>query len=124
MVRQQRADNRRSSMKFTSAKIAIAGVVLAVALTGCVVTARPVVPAVGVGIVYSAPPPPPAEVVVGVAPSPGFFWVGGNYGWEGGRYVWHGGRWMAPRPGYRWVPHHWVEGGGGWHPEPGHWVRA
>jgi hypothetical protein len=111
-------------MKITTVKIAIAGVVLGLALTGCVVTARPAVPVVGVGIVYSAPPPPPAEVVVGVAPSPGYFWVGGNYVWEGGRYVWHGGRWMAPHPGYRWVPHHWVEGGGGWHPEPGHWVRA
>src|SRR5580658_9370343 len=52
-------------------------------------------------------PPPPQEEVIGVAPSPGYFWIGGVWFWEGGQHVWHPGRWQAPRAGYRWVPHHW-----------------
>src|SRR5579862_1336724 len=121
MCRQRRADNRRKLMKFSSAKIAMAGLALGVALSGCVVTARPVVP---VGVVYAAPPPPPPEPVVGIAPGPGYFWVGGAYFFEGGRYVWHPGRWMAPRAGYHWVPHAWVHAGGGWHMQEGHWARG
>jgi len=123
MLRHRARTTRRSFMQLTSAKIALAGVLLGVALSGCVVSAPPEVPVVGVGFVAAAPPPPPAEVVVGIAPGPGYFWVGGNYVWEGGRYVWRAGHWMAPRQGYRWVPHRWVQGGGGWHAEPGHWMR-
>jgi WXXGXW repeat (2 copies) len=116
-------------MKLISVRVAVAGALLAAALSGCVVTARPVVPAVGVevaapGVEVIAPsaPPAPQVEVVGVAPAPGYFWIGGAWFWEGGRYAWHPGHWMAPRPGYRWEPHHWVYANGGWHMHAGHWV--
>jgi hypothetical protein len=100
-------------------RIAAAGVLLSVALSGCIVAPAP--GPVGV-VAYSAPPAPQVEVV-GVAPTPGYFWVGGNYFWEGGRYAWHPGYWQAPRPGYRWVPHAWTRAGNGWRMSPGHWAR-
>jgi hypothetical protein len=73
----------------------------------------------------AGPVAPPAPVVetYGVAPSPGFFWVGGYWNWAGGRHVWVGGHWEAPRAGYRWAPHHWVQRRDGWHLAPGHWAR-
>lgn len=111
-------------MKLTFVKVAVAGALVGAVLSGCVVTARPVVPTVGVGVEVVAPsaPPAPQVEVVGVAPAPGYFWIGGAYFWEGGRYVWRGGRWEAPRPGYHWVPHAWVYANGGWHMHAGHWV--
>jgi hypothetical protein len=105
-------------MRPISLKAAIAGALLAATLSGCVVTARPA----GEVIAYEAPPPVRYEVV-GVAPTPGYFWVGGAWFWEGGHYVWHPGRWEAPRSGYHWVPHAWVHTGGAWHMVPGHWAR-
>ena len=107
-------------MKVSSLMTALAGVLLALTLSACVVTARPVG---GEVVAYDAPPAPQYEVV-GVAPSPGYFWIGGAWFWEGGRYAWHPGHWEAPRAGYRWVPHTWVRGGGGWHMRPGHWERG
>jgi hypothetical protein len=103
-------------MKLISAKSTLAAVLLSAALSGCIVA-----PAPGV-VTYTAPPAPQVEVV-GVAPTPGYFWVGGWWAWEGGRYGWHPGYWQAPRPGYHWAPHRWVRAGGGWRMEPGHWAR-
>ncbi len=97
----------------------LAGVLLAGTLSGCVV-----VPAEPAGVVtYAAPPPVPYETI-GVAPVPGYFWVGGTWFWEGGRYAWHPGYWRAPRPGYHWVPHEWHANGNAWHMSPGHWARG
>ncbi|HVW68144.1 MAG TPA: YXWGXW repeat-containing protein [Steroidobacteraceae bacterium] len=93
---------------------------LCAALSACVVY-----PARGYyvgGPVAVAPPPPRAEVI-GVAPSPGYVWIGGYWGWEGGQHVWHGGHWDPPHPGYRWEPHHWVHQRDGWHLSGGRWVR-
>lgn len=73
-------------------------------------------------IVYQAPPPPPAEVY-GVAPAPGYFWIGGIWLWEGNRHVWHPGHWEAPRHGQVYVPHAWVPTGRGWQLQGGHWRR-
>jgi len=106
-------------MNFSSVKIALAGTLLGVALSGCVVTP---VGVRGEVVAYEAPPAVQYEEV-GVAPAPGYFWIGGAWFWEGGRYAWHPGRWEAPRPGYRWVPHAWVHSGGAWHMRPGHWER-
>ena len=104
-------------MRHISLKAAIAGVLLAATLSACVVTARPVG---GEVIAYEAPPAVRYEAI-GVAPSPGYIWVGGAWFWEGGRYAWHPGFWQAPRPGYHWVPHAWVQRGSAWHMAPGHW---
>lgn len=106
-------------MKLSSIRSAVAGVLLGAALGGCIVAPAP--GPVGV-VTYTAPPAPQVEVV-GVAPQPGYFWVGGAYFWEGGRYAWHPGYWQAPRAGYRWVPHAWVRSGNGWRMAPGHWAR-
>jgi hypothetical protein len=95
----------------------VLGVLLSAALAACVVSAA------GPGgevVAYEAPPPVRYEAV-GVAPSPGYFWIGGGWFWEGNRYNWHPGRWEAPRPGYRWQPHAWHQKGNEWHMAPGHW---
>ena len=117
-------------MKLISFRTTVAGALLGTLLSGCVVTARPVVPAVGVAVaapgveVIAPSAPPSAQVeVVGVAPAPGYFWVGGAWFWEGGRYAWHPGHWQAPRAGYHWVQHSWVRAPGGWRMQPGHWAR-
>ena len=94
---------------------------LSVTLSACVVY-----PARGYyvgGPVVVAPPPPVVETY-GVAPGPGFVWVGGYWNWEAGRHVWVGGRWEhPPGVGYRWEPHRWVREGDGWHLSRGHWAR-
>jgi hypothetical protein len=99
-------------------KIAAAACVLsAAALSGCVVTP------VGVEgeVVAYQPPPPVRYEVIGVAPAPGYFWIGGAWFWEGGRYDWRPGHWEAPREGYRWVAHGWRRSGNSWRMQPGHW---
>ena len=68
--------------------------------------------------------PPSAQVeVMGVAPYPGYIWLGGYWNWAGGRYAWVPGRWSAPRPGYHWVAPRWEHAGGGWHMSRGGWRR-
>ena len=111
-------------MRFVTVKTVIAGAVLAATLSGCVVTARPAAVGVSGEVVAYSPPPPVRYEVVGVAPGPGYFWVGGAWFWEGGRYAWHPGRWEAPRPGYHWVAHEWRPVGNSWHMTPGHWARG
>jgi hypothetical protein len=75
------------------------------------------------GEVIELAPPAPAYEVVGVAPGPGFFWIGGFWNWVGGRHQWVGGRWEAQRPGYAWTPHSWQRDGRGWRSNPGRWER-
>jgi hypothetical protein len=104
-------------MNLTSVKLAAAAALLGAALSGCVIGPAP---AYEGEVVYQAPPPPQYEAY-GVAPAPGYLWIGGAWFWEGGRYAWHPGRWEAPRPGYRWVPHRWARVGKGYRMAPGHW---
>jgi len=89
----------------------------ALLLAGCVV-----VPARGGGLVYVEPPAAQVEVV-GVAPGPGYVWIGGFWDWAGGRHVWVPGYWGRGRAGYEWVPHRWVAVDRGWRLERGHWRR-
>ena len=103
---------------FSSAKLAVASVLVAATLSACVVEPVP-----GGGVVAYAAPPELRIETVGVAPAPGYFWVGGSWFWEGGRYAWHGGYWERPRPGYHWVAHSWQHSNGNWHERPGHWAR-
>jgi hypothetical protein len=107
-------------MSFTKARLALAAALAGAALSACVVAPAPGYYAGGV--VVGAEPPPVQYEAVGVAPSPGYFWIGGSWFWTGGRYVWHGGYWERPRPGYRWVAHGWARGPGGWRETPGHWA--
>ena len=107
-------------MRFGSCKIAVACLVVGAALTGCVVAPAPGYYRAGV-VVSNVEPPPPQYEVVGVAPVPGYIWIGGAWFWEGGRYAWRPGHWEAPRPGYRWVPHTWRREGDRWHMEGGRW---
>jgi hypothetical protein len=73
-------------------------------MSGCVVAVRPapvvytqpvVTEPVGEVVVDTDPPPPQYEVV-GVAPGPGFIWIGGYYHWLGGRWVWYRGHYEHP----------------------------
>jgi hypothetical protein len=107
--------------RMVSVRIGMAIAVATLALGGCVVTARP---AYVVGAPVLVAPPPPRVEVIGVAPAPGFVWIGGYWGWSGGQHVWVGGHWAQGRPGYHWVPHHWEPAGGGWRLAPGHWARG
>jgi hypothetical protein len=101
----------------------------AVLLSGCVVVpahrgyARYEQPPGGPDDVVASAPPPPQYEVIGIAPFPGWFWIGGHWGWSGHRHAWYGGRWEAPRPGYRWAPHRWEPMGRGWREVPGRWQR-
>lgn len=74
------------------------------------------------GVVMVAPPAPRVEVI-GVAPSPGYVWVGGYWSWVGGRHEWVPGHWVASNKGHHWVAHQWVRQGDGWRMRPGHWER-
>ena len=100
--------------------LAVASIVAMTALAGCVVA--PVQPRFVGDVVVTAPPAPQVEVM-GVAPAPGYIWLGGYWNWVGGRHVWVQGHWEAPRPGYYWEPHVWVHVGNGWHLREGHWAR-
>jgi hypothetical protein len=73
------------------------------------------------GSAVAVAPPAPIVETYGVAPAPGYFWVGGYWSWSGGRHVWERGHWEAPRSGYRWAPHRWVHERDGWHQSRGHW---
>jgi len=105
-------------MRLITFKAAVAGVLLAATLAGCVLVPT------GEVVAYSEPPPLRYEAV-GIAPTPGYFWVGGTWFWESNRYNWHPGYWQAPRPGYRWVPHTWRHENNGWRAARGygHWER-
>jgi hypothetical protein len=94
---------------------------LAVALAGCVI-----VPDQRhyVGGVVMVAPPAPREEIVGVAPAPGYVWMGGYWGWVGDRHEWVPGHWAPPRAGRHWVGHQWVRQGDGWRMRPGHWERG
>ena len=98
----------------------LAGLAVCAALAGCVVEpAR--VHYVG-GVVVTEPPAPIVETY-GVAPYPGYIWLGGYWNWAGGRHEWVAGHWERPHPGYRWEPHHWERVEGGWRLREGHWAR-
>ncbi len=87
---------------------------------GCVV-----VPADGYyagGPVAVAPPPPQVEVI-GVAPGPGYIWIGGFWNWVGNRHAWVSGHWAPQRPGHAWSGPRWYRDGPGWRQEPGRWYR-
>lgn|ERR1035438_3613284 len=96
------------------------GVVLASAMTACVIVPDQRHYASGVVLVA---PPAPREEIIGVAPVAGYVWLGGYWDWVGNRHEWVAGRWAAPRPGHVWVPHQWVRQGDGWRLNPGHWQR-
>jgi hypothetical protein len=114
--------NMKSPTSFDSKRLSLlragagaAFVASALALTsGCVVAVRPV-PA---PVVYEQPvgyaqpgevivdqdPPAPVYETVGIAPGPGFFWIGGYYHWSGARWVWYRGHYeRPPHPGAAWI---------------------
>jgi len=98
----------------------LVGLALATAMNACVVVPDQRHYAGGVVLVA---PPPPREEVIGVAPVPGYVWIGGYWNWVGNSHVWVNGFWSAPRPGHVWVPHQWVRQGDGWRLNAGHWAR-
>src|SRR5208283_2462311 len=81
------------------------GALLAAAVTACVVVPDQRHYAGGVVLVA---PPAPREEIIGVAPVPGYVWIGGYWNWVGNSHAWVPGHWVAPRPGHVWVAHQWV----------------
>jgi hypothetical protein len=119
-----------SVMKKNVLKPMLAVVGASFLLTGCVVRERTVYtnggppPAQASADVEVDGPPPADQVdtVVGVAPAPGFVWVGGFYGWGGGRWVWHAGYWgRPPHPGAVWVHPYYAYRGGRHYYVRGYW---
>jgi len=104
--------DRQKSLFLRVAVVLVTGGILG----GCVVE-----PPLYEATYVTVPPPPPRVEIVGLAPTPGYFWIDGYWRWVGARYEWVPGRWEAPRPGYRYVPHEWVQERGGWRQEPGRW---
>ena len=84
---------------------------------GCVVVERPatapfVVSAAPDEVVVTQDAPAPLYEVVGVAPGPGFIWVGGFWHWDG-RWVWNRGHYARPpHPGARWMGPRYLTRGG------------
>jgi WXXGXW repeat (2 copies) len=109
-------------MKSITVRNVLVALCLSAALSACVYQARPGVVYEDVAVADVSPPPVQSEYV-GVAPTPGYFWIGGVWFWEGGRHVWHPGHWEAPRAGYRYVPHRWEHVGNAWHLRGGRWER-
>jgi len=73
-------------------------------------------------VIRIAPPPPVRVGVVGVAPGPGYVWIGGYQRWNGTGYVWVAGRWVRPpRAGVVWVAPRYVQSGGVWVFHKGYW---
>jgi hypothetical protein len=105
------------------ASLATAALASVISLTsGCVVAVRPAPPPPPpVAEVYTSPeevvvtqePPQPYTEVIGIAPGPGFFWVGGYWHWYGNRWVWYRGHYARPpHPGAVWVgPRYVIRGG-------------
>lgn len=88
--------------------------------TGCV-SHRVVATPTGEVVVTSEPPAPRHEVI-GVAPSPGYLWVGGYWAHRHGRWVWIPGHYeAAPTATAHWMPGHWDRTVSGWIWTPGHW---
>jgi hypothetical protein len=86
---------------------------LLVLTSGCVVAVRPApapvvyeqtVPAGAPGeVVVTEEPPAPIYETVGIAPGPGYLWIGGYYHWNG-RWVWYRGHYARPpHPGAAWI---------------------
>jgi hypothetical protein len=104
-----------------------AAVAAVLALTsGCVVAVRPAPVAYYAEpgeVVVNQDPPPPIVETVGVAPGPGYLWIGGYYHWNGGGWVWYRGHYARPpHPGAVWIhPRYEFRGGrrvyiaGYWH---------
>jgi hypothetical protein len=70
--------------------------------------------------VNEAPPAPREDVVIGVAPAPGYVWIGGYWARRPSGWVWINGRWSSPpRPGVVWVPGRWEH-----HPRGHVWISG
>jgi hypothetical protein len=73
------------------------GVNFAIPLPVPIVTTTPV-PVVTAPVPFVAPPPMPASIVeiAPACPTPGYVWVGGNWGWCDNRWLWTRGHWGQP----------------------------
>lgn len=115
---------------FRRAAPALAALIAAAVLSGCVVA--PVGPAYGAGGYYDegvvtaevAPPAPYVETIP-VAPFAGAVWIGGFWDWSGGRHVWRPGHYERPRPGFSYRQPGWTHGSDGrWMLHRGGWEHG
>jgi WXXGXW repeat (2 copies) len=103
----------RKALRLAIAPIALVSAMLLIA---CVEAPPP-------GAVFVRVPPPAYQTeVIGVAPGPGYFWIGGHHAWNGSAYAWTAGRWeAAPRRGVTWRAGRWVHHSKGWYWREGRW---
>jgi hypothetical protein len=106
----------------------VAGVVLALATSGCYVRggglfAALAFTAIATSAIISAERPPPPRVIYEPPSNPGYTWEPGYWTRVNGDWEWIDGRWVPNYRGYRWIATHWVEDPGGrWRLVPGRWV--
>ena len=79
--------------------------------------------AAGYGRAYVAVPPPALRYeAVGVAPGPGFVWVGGYWRPSAGRHEWVAGYWgRPPRARAVWIAPRYENRGGRYYFRRGYW---
>ena len=74
------------------------------------------------GYYAPAPPPPLRAEAYGIAPGPGYAWVGGYWGYRGNAYAWTPGRWaVPPHPHAVWAPGVWERHSGRYRFREGRW---
>jgi hypothetical protein len=109
--------------KLMKTSLVLASLLVAAALSGCVVAPVPAARPYYYGQPVMVAPPPPRVEYIGQPPYPGHVWIGGYWHWTGGRHDWVPGRWEAPRSGYYWKPHRWEQDGQYWRQTGGQWER-
>jgi hypothetical protein len=98
---------------------------IAVGMSGLLLSASPVLADISVNLQIDGPPPPRHEVVLeGNRPGPDYLWIAGYWDGYPGHYVWVGGHWDRPPHGHgHWVAPRWERDHdghyrqikGGWH---------
>ena len=123
-----RSPSPSGTRRTLQAALAAAALGTLISLTsGCVVAVRPAYgpppppPPPATAEVYTSPaevvvaqePPQPYTEVIGVAPAPGYLWVGGYWHWYGSRWVWYRGHYARPpHSGAIWIGPRYVYRGG------------
>jgi hypothetical protein len=64
------------------------------------------------------------EESIGIAPSPDYFYIPGEYIPAGGGVIWRQGFWTRSQPGWEWIPARWERRADAWVFREGFWNRV
>ncbi len=105
-------------------RLALMSLLLAMPLSGCVVTPYAEPAPVTSQETEEAPEPPPPLPVYEQPPCPeeGYIWTPGLWRWGPEGYFWVPGTWVAPpQVGFLWTPGYWALAGAAYVFHPGYW---